>query len=525
MPAATEAEILELLGEVATELPAEIEDPWQHQATEYNEHRDTRSRALFWTMRSGKSKAVIDKFVYQFDEDNIDGVIILAPNGVHLNWVMNEIPKWCKAPYVAHGWQTPLRADFEMIKSYEDMLASKSMKWFCVNMEAISHPDCIKAIRRFLKAVGRKFALGISEVHHFGHAGTKRTKMARGLAKEAKFVTVESGTPMLNSPLRAYSIFKILDDDGLIPDSLRAQAEERRARGLEPLTYEDFVQYFAVIEIDKQLSRSVRRRAIKKIKEYRNLDEMRDLMAPFASVVTRDDLQGMPPLLQTERIVVMSEKQRDAYLEMVSRHLVEIGDDFVSAKDAGARVMKLQQILNGYVMDTEKGTIVDIDPEAPIYDALCDEVRGTLPDKSLVWCRYREDIRRVVARLGKEFGARRILEFHGGVPTNRREGIRRQFQNDGGPDILVGQPGAGGEGRDFSKAGAILFFSSTPNAIHLAQAEERGTAQGGTPTAVVRIRTPGTVDDRNWALADGKITLADSLSGHGLRDLLRRTNV
>lgn len=526
MSAASEEEILELLGDAVVE-PSGL-DPWAHQAKEFDRHKNTRSRALFWTMRTGKSKAVIDKFCHQFDQDTIQGVVILAPNGIHLNWVINEIPKWTAlwpglGEHAIFGWETPKRADWDVIEARNKFLAHRGPKWFCMNMEAVSHPDAIKMMRYFLKITGRKIALGISEVHHFGHAGTKRTKVARHLAKEAKFVTVESGTAILNSPLRAYSIFKILDDDGLIPDSLRPKAEERRARGLDPLSYEDFVQYFAEIKIDKQLSRSVRRRAIKKIEKYKNLDEMQALMAPFASVVTRDEVEGMPPLLQTERLVVMSEKQRDAYLEMVSRHLVEIGDDFVTAKDAGARVMKLQQILNGYVMDTEANAIVNIDEDAPIYDALIDEVMGTLPGKTLVWCRYREDIRRVCAKLKKR--AIRPLEFHGGVPTNKREGVRLAFQNDNRYTTLVGQPGAGGEGRDFSEADAIIFFSSTPNAIHLAQAEERGTLKGGTTTTVVRIKTPGTVDDRNWALADGKMLIADSLSGRGLRDLLRQTNV
>jgi SNF2 family DNA or RNA helicase len=217
----------------------------------------------------------------------------------------------------------------------------------------------------------------------------------------------------------------------------------------------------------------------------------------------------------------MSEKQRDAYLEMVSRHIVEIGDDMVAAPDGGPRMQKLQQILNGYVKDGD--SIIDIDPDAPIYHALVDEVMGTLPGKSIVWCRYREDIRRCCAILRKY--KLKVLEFHGGVPTGKREAIRLAFQNDPQYTVCVGQPGAGGEGRDFSAADAIIFFSSTPNAIHVEQAQERGTVKAGHPVTIVRIRTPGTVDDRNWAIVDGKVTLADTISGHGLRDLLRMTDV
>jgi hypothetical protein len=490
----------------------ETKSPWSHQAKEFDQHKDSKCRALLWTMRTGKSKAVIDKAEYQYAKGNIEGVVVLAPNGIHLNWVLNEIPKW-SWPFneaMAFGWETPKRADWDRIEKLKALEEYRGgIRYLCVNMEALQHMDCIKAIRRFRASCGDRLMLVISEAHHFGRAGAKRTRLARNLARACNYVTVETGTAILNSPLRAYAIYKILDDLALGPE-------------FSGDTYEKFARRYAEWEVDPNASPfRAKRRAYKKIKNYKNLDELQAKMAQWSSVVTRDDVEGMPELLRTERIVVMSEKQRKAYLEMVSRHLVEIGDGMVSAKDAGARVQKLQQILNGYIKDGDD--ILEIDPEAPIYDALVDEVRGTFPENSIVWCRYREDIRRVCARL--KFEGIRYLEFHGGVPTGKREDIRLQFQNSTEPVVLVGQPGAGGEGRDFSRAHAIIFFSSTPNAIHVNQGEERGTEKWGHPVSVVRIRTPGTVDDRNWQIVDGKVTVADDLSGRGLRDLLMRTDV
>lgn len=494
-------------------MPIRSEDKaWEHQAKEFDEHRDSKCRALLWTMRTGKSKAVIDKAEYQFARGNIKGVIVLAPNGIHLNWIINEIPKWSWPinEFKAFGWETPKRADWERISALEVFEAyHDGIRYLTVNMEALSHPDCIKAIRRFKKSCNNKIMLVISEAHHFGHAGAKRTRLARNLGKVAKFITVETGTPILNSPLRAYSIYKILDDLALGPEFAGD-------------TYGKFTTQYAEWEFDLDTSPyRTNRRAYKKLKCYKNLDELRDKMAPWSSVVMREDVGDMPELLRTERIVVMSEIQRRAYLEMVSRHLVEIGDEMVTAKDGGARVQKLQQILNGYVKDGDN--IIDIDSDAPVYQALLEEVGGTLPGKSIVWCRYREDIRRVCAKLRQAgYG---VLEFHGGVPTDQREPVRLQFQNDPQYTVLVGQPGAGGEGRDLSAADTVIFFSSTPNAVHVAQAEERATQKAGHAVTIVRIRTPGTVDDRNWSLIDNKLTVADDLSGRGLRDLLMRTNV
>jgi len=473
---------------------------------------------LLWSMRTGKSKAVIDKAEYQFGEGAIEGVIVLAPNGIHLNWVLNEIPRWSwpeNGQHMAFGWEAPKRADWEKIAGFDALCAhTGGLKWLTINMEAFGSNneatrDVIAAIKRFRKACNGRFMLVISEAHHFGHAGAKRTRLARNLGKVAKFITLETGTAILNSPLRWYSMAKIMDDNALGPE-------------FQGDCYEKFFRTFAEVEVDPGARPGrVKRRAYKKIKGYRKLDEIQVMMANYASVVLREDIGDMPELIHTERPVVMSEKQRRAYLEMVSRHLVEIETEQVTAVDAGARMMKLQQILNGYIKNED--AIIEIDPDAPIYTALSEEVGGTLPGKSIVWCRYREDIRRVCARLKKD--GYQVLEFHGGVPTDKREGVRLAFQNDPRYTVLVGQPAAGGEGRDFSAADAIIFFSSTPNAIHYEQAKERGTLIAGHSVSIVRIRTRGTVDDRNWEIVDGKITMADTVSGRGLRDLLMRTDV
>jgi hypothetical protein len=508
-------ELLELLG-------PEPETPrvaWAHQAKEFDEHKDDRCRALLWSMRTGKSKSVIDKAEYQFGEGAIEGVIVLAPNGIHLNWVLNEIPRWSwpeNGQHMAFGWEAPKRADWDKVAALNALCEhTGGLKWFTINMEAFGSNDeatraVIAAIKRFKVSCNKKFMLVISEAHHFGHAGAKRTRLARNLGKVAQFITLETGTAILNSPLRWYSMAKIMDDNALGPE-------------FQGDCYEQFVRTFAEYEIDPNASPfRAKRRAYKKLKGYKNLDRIQSMMANYSSVVLREDIGDMPELLNTERLVIMSEKQRRAYLEMVSRHLVEIETgEQITAIDAGARMMKLQQILNGYIKNED--TITEIDPDAPIYDALSEEVGGTLPGKSIVWCRYREDIRRVCKRLKRD--GYQVLEFHGGIPTGKREGVRLAFQTDPRYTVLVGQPAAGGEGRDFSAADAIIFFSSTPNAIHYEQAKERGTLVAGHSVGIVRIRTPGTVDDRNWQIVDGKVTMADTVSGRGLRDLLMQTNV
>ncbi len=477
---------------------------WEHQAYEYQVGRDKRSRMLIWPMRSGKSKACIDKANYQFERGNIEGVVVIAPNGVHLNWCVNEIPRWHwteNGPPAAFAWETPKRGMVEQDMAFQRMCASKGMKYFCVNMEALKHLDCRRAMKEFLAACHNKFFLVVSEAHHFGRPGSRRTYFARSLAYHAAFVQTETGTPILTGPMRAFSQFELL-----APGALGCK------------NFDGFKNHYADWEKVQRGGRTY-----DKIVKYKNLDELTKKISGWSSVVLREDLGDMPPLIRTERPVVMTPACRTAYLEMVSHHLAEIGDEFVAAKDAGPRMVKLQQIMHGWVKDPLTDKILDIDPQAAIWDAVLDEIEGTrnFGGKALVWCRYKEDIRRLMKRTPRSWGP---LEYHGDMTARAREANRMIFLNDVTKTVLYGTPDTGGEGLDFSAADAVIFASIPPNGRMIKQAEERATVKGGKSVSVVRVRHYGTVDDRLWDIVDTNAELADTITGHGLRDMLMNTD-
>ncbi len=478
---------------------------WAHQQIEFDKHKDRRSRAFIWPMRSGKSRGCIDVADYRFGKGHIEGVIVIAPNGVHLNWARNEIPTWSKTPARTFAWSTPQRFDPERIRQWRDFLIPRkgTLRWVCVNMEALAHEDCIQAIKEFLRECHRNYMLIVSEVHHFGHPTAKRTFKARGLSHYANVVRTESGTPILTGPLRAFSQYELLAPGALGHDTLKT-FEER------------------YVEYEPRRFGTPRGRT-PKIKRYLNLDELTREISKWSSLVLREELGDMPELIRTERPVVMGEAQRKAYLEMVAQYATEVEDTRVVVKDAGPRMQKLQQILSGYIMDTKAKVIRTIDADAPIYDAVIDEIDGTLPGKALVWCRHKEDCRRLAAKLRARGSS--VLEYWGDFSTTVREANRAKFLRPDDDSTMIGTADCGGEGLDFSAADAVIFMSVNPNARMMAQAEERATVKGGKSVAVVRVRHYGTVDDRLWAIVDGHISVADAVTGHGLRKMLTETDV
>ena len=67
--------------------------PLAHQMDAFAVSKDKKAFALLCEQGTGKSKMAIDKTAYLYGRGQVDAFLIIAPNGVHRNWILNEIPK------------------------------------------------------------------------------------------------------------------------------------------------------------------------------------------------------------------------------------------------------------------------------------------------------------------------------------------------------------------------------------------------------------------------------------------------
>lgn len=474
---------------------------WSHQADELLYNWDAPGRALLWGMRTGKSRVTIEGGEMLHRAGEVAGVLIMAPNGVHSNWIRRELPAWTEEPSVKATWSSRLshKRDTAFELEMHDLLSvnSKCLRWFAVNDEALINERLQKAINEFRKVCRDRVLMVADESTLFRRPGARRTMLARALARRLPYKRILEGTALLNSPLHAFSQFELL---------------EKGALGFT--RYEDFKAHYSVWE---QRTRQGGR-TYPALKEYINMEELRERIARWASVVLRQDVDDMPELLSVVRDVVLSDKQAVAYKRLVRESLLEIdGED--RTLDGANKVMKLQQIIMGYIYNGDE--VISIDDQPPILDAMSRE----LPEdgKAIIWCRFKEDIRRVVRRL-KEMG-REPVQYHGDISERERERNIDLFMTDGAVTDFVGQPQAGGRGLNLSAASTVINYSALPDAIVMSQAAERATMVAGQNVSLVRLAVPGTVEEDIHNDYTGKVALADAVSGRGLRDLLLRTRV
>ena len=473
---------------------------YTHQKAEYLAHRDDAARAYFWQMRTGKSKMVVDNACYLEEGDKIDGVIVLAPNGVHLNWLIKELPKhhWDPENYTAFAWQFSNKNSNKEFQEFIDSCALYNSCWLLVNIESMTRAEIKKIIDKFRKICPRHLMV-VDESHHFRRPGAKRTARARAMARQATYRRILSGSSLDNSPLHAFSQYELL---------------EKAALGFG--TAADFIEHFAVYE--KLRTKSGRK--YEKLKEYINLEELKELIAPYTSVVLREDCEDLPSLIRDTRYIELTKTQLEMH-RVVSKGIIEEMESIglYNGVTGGAKLNKLQQVLSGFIY-TDNGETLHIPGSNPRLEACLDEIE--LHDgKVLVWCRFSQDIYNLRNALDKQGVS--WTEYHGKMANNaaRVEALTR-FETDADVKVMIGQPQAGGEGRDFSAASKIIWYSHTSDNIVRSQADERATVIGGEHIQVIDLVVPGSIDEYWLELLTNKRTIADDVARYGLKKILEK---
>ena len=197
---------------------------YKHQKLEFDNHKDDEARALFWQMRTGKSKAVIDLAKHLYLESRIRGIFVVAPNGVHINWVQNELPKHMGFDYGAAAWISSAKKQSQ--QNVADVMQHPGIRWISVNMEIIIRDNVLNMYRDFITECDDRILLVVDESHHFGKPGSKRTRRIRMMARKADYRRILSGTAAEDSPLQLFSQFEILERGALGHTSLSSFASE-----------------------------------------------------------------------------------------------------------------------------------------------------------------------------------------------------------------------------------------------------------------------------------------------------------
>lgn len=428
-------------------------------------------------MGTGKTKMTLDVAADKFVNNEIDGLLVIAPNGVHRQWVNKAVPDHLidvvRRNAKCAAWKPTKKTPLAVATHQR---GPRYFRMLTLNVEAFSSSSgkAFVAARQFLTS-GR-IMLVVDESSRIKNYKAARTKSILMLSQYAKARVILSGTPITKGLEDLFTQFQFLNPNII---------------GLS-----NFMSFRNRYCVTVPAYRGAAFGAVK-ITGYRNVEEFVGKIAPHSFVVPKDVL-GLPEKTYEQREVTMTDEQKRLYKAM-ARELVEDlrAHRIATPANAAVRITRLQQILCGTVVKQEErddGTVVESVEAIPTHrlEALID-VLAEHDGPAVIWCRFTSDIKDVEAVLRDE--GHSVVTYYGETSEADRAAAVESFKN-GTARYFVANPAAAGTGLDgLQVAQLAVYYSNAFAAENRWQSEDRIHRIGMSGRAhYVDLVVPGTVD-------------------------------
>ena len=450
--------------------------PFDHQRKAFYISRDKKSFALLMEQGTGKTKVIIDNAAYLYGKGEITALVVIAPNGVHRNWIREvntHMPDWCPRSsfYYTAGMNKKRIAEYD-----ETFAVENALKIFTFNVEAFTSPKAIYYMQKIL--VANKVMLVVDESSRIKRPGAKRTKIITKFAKQADFKRIMTGTPVTKGAEDVYSQFKFLDP--------------------QILGYDSFYSFKARYCIMGGFEN-------RQVISYQNVDELTRNIEGHSFRVLKKDCLDLPSKIYQRHYVEMTPEQSKLYQNMKKSFVAELDGETIDAPEAITRLLRLQQILCGWFPSDEG--IQPINDKNPRIEAL-KEILSNIDSKVIIWARFKADLRAIERALGEL-----AVSYHGDVTTDARELAVDRFQNDPKIKYFIGQPQSGGIGLTLTAAEYAIYYSNSFDLEQRMQSEDRchriGTKNNVT---YIDIEARGSVDTKIIKALRNKKNIADIIT-------------
>lgn len=435
--------------------------PRNHQREALERTSELPAHAFFWEMRIGKSKLMIDNIAYLYEQGKITGALIVAPNGVDLNWILDEIP--LHLPDRIKKQSRILR--FNTSKSGTKW-HKEEVKWvrehaglaiMTMSYDAFMTHEGKQAALKFMEQ--RPIFYVLDESVSIKTPGAKRTMRITRTAHRAKYRRILDGYPAPKGAFDLYSQIKFLDEEFWL------------RHGWESATA--FRSYFGVFE---QKTNHNTNTDYQILLGYQHLEELNALIVPISSRLLQKDVLDIQPKNYEFRYFELTPKQREMYEQLETDYRLWINNEsnLVTANLAMVRELRLQQISCGYLPVGDDEPIHMIEGKNPRL-GLLDDLLDIQAEKSIIWARYKLDVQLISELLTKRKYS--FVTYTGDTSDEDRIKAKHDFQK-GEAQYFLGTPSAAGIGLTLHAAKNEYYYSNSYNLRHRKQSEDRAITDG-----------------------------------------------
>jgi SNF2 family DNA or RNA helicase len=443
--------------------------PYAHQEEALQRSYDKKNFAYFMEMGCGKSKVLIDNIYWLCQNRLIDTAIIVAPKGVYMNWVNNEIPTHMPEdmdPEI-YLWKANSTRN-EKKRLTEGVSNRNKFRILVMNIESF----VTKKAPVFLESFTHRseFLLAIDESTTIKNPKAKRTKAIMKFGETAKYKRILTGSPITQSPLDLYSQCAFLN---------------KRLLGYD--SYWSFQGRFAVVRQQRMGNHS-----FNQVVGYKNLDELTQKLKIFAHRTTKKEALDLPEKIYTTRQVELTSTQEEHYHSMKKTSVIFLEEgDMVTAPEVMTRLLRLQQLLCGYLVNDDGETVELANNRIKVMMEVVEEMTG----KVIIWSRFRYDIKKIKNELSKTYGSGSVVTYYGDTSQEERDSAIHNFQTNPETRFFVSNAQTGGRGITLTAASNVIYYSNDFNLESRKQSEDRCHRIGQhKPVLYVDLVCPNTVD-------------------------------
>lgn len=521
-------------------------EQFKHQRDDLAKMWSREGYAWFWEQGTGKSKEFIDNAGMLWAEGEIGGAFLLAPNGLHRNFITKEIPKHLPDDMAEQGrsmfWRTD-RADAKWHQQEaRSFLAHRDgLSFLSMSYDGLMTESGRAFAKEFLKS--RRCLYGLDESARIKEPKTDRTVRVLTSAPYAPYRRVMTGTPIATRPWDIWTQIKFADESfwskhGLGDfESMKTQfgvwGEGRRrvsiAQAINKRTGEPKWGYEVPVDEEgnhigialqkfPQLARDDRGRP-----QYKNLDLLRNIVSTIRTRVLKADVFDLPPKLYSKVEFPLSPQQRSAYAQMrkLGFALIE-GGGTCSASMALTVLLRLQQIACGYLvhdLSPELGEDPVIAPFRPNPRLdLLGELTLDLDHQAIIWARFTPDVDQICELLKKQ--GKTVARYDGLVSDDERAKNEERYHR-GEAQFFVSKQSCGGEGLTLTETKSMFYYSNSFSLIHRLQSEDRPHRYGlKWPLNIIDIVALDTIDVGLLDNLQGKFDVASMVTGDQLKSWL-----
>jgi SNF2 family DNA or RNA helicase len=460
------------------------------QTQALRESAGKRNYAFLMEQGTGKTWTTLADAERCFIEDKIEAVLVIAPKGVHSNWVRREIPKHMSAECITFAWRgTPTT---KRDKSAYEALYAKSfqrptLRVFAINIDAINTESGYDAAENFISCF-RTMAV-IDESTRIKNPGSKRTKACIKLGRPATCRRILTGAPLTKGPPDLFSQFEFLKPGLLGTTSYRAFVAE-----FAVLLQPGDPKYIAIM-------RKTAGRGNPQIvatdedgnKVWKNLDKLRALIQPHSFRVRKDECLDLPPKIYQTVNFALEPAQRKIYDRLKEDYNYITHDMEDRSFEGIAARTKLKQVTSGFIFIDGVATLLESNqashPRMSLFKDQLQDIEGPF----IVWAMFEEEINQIMAALKAE--GIEAVSYYGKTKSDAREAAIDDFQARK-VRAFVGHAAAAGIGLTLNVAETVIYYScSEDNDLRL-QSEDRAHRIGTVkPVVYIDLVAEDTIDE------------------------------